>query len=293
MKRSETVLVYGVTALLLVILGIAVIFGNEPVGPGPEVQLAGSLPGSAATTNGLGPSGDILDQLADKPEDGTDPSGAASPGGEGSGAGELGASDPSAAGAAGTGPAAGWEEAAGQPGVPLRTVHAVLGASEVVDQFGTNQYRVVEVRSGQTFSELVQNWCGDLRQLDLARALNEDVDLDRLQQGQKLWLPLVADEVLLQAWTDRLEARRERLTDGRDLRRPAAAGTAPGVTPPVATGAAQRDHVVKSGESLWTIAVREVGARRAKAYIDEIVALNNLSDPDRLKVDAKLALPAH
>ncbi len=82
-----------------------------------------------------------------------------------------------------------------------------------------------------------------------------------------------------------------------------APGTEPLVTPVVSplassgagsvVAAAQKEVVIKSGDSLWKIAAREVSAREVDGYIKEIREANGLATNARLKVGGKLKLPAH
>lgn len=284
MKRSESVLVYGVTGLLVVILVIAVAFGG---GGSTSVDRVAS--GPEAAPPGLTELADLTDLI--------DP--------------EL--VDPSATDATESVPPV-PEQPFGPANVPLRVrdVHTVLGPHEVVEQFGAS-YRVVTVRQGDTLSQLVARWCGGTADLDVVRALNEGLEPERLRVGSTLWLPYVDDAELLAAFDSRrrgTESAWPAETGGGEPAatvREASSAPAPAVavdgvstaarnalrTPAVAVdSSAARTHVMREGESLWKLAVREVGANRARAYIDAIVELNRLPDPDRVRANTKLLLPS-
>ena len=68
-------------------------------------------------------------------------------------------------------------------------------------------------------------------------------------------------------------------------------GTLNTVAPAVAK--ASKEVVVKSGDSLWKIAAREVSSREVDSYIKDIREANGLAANARLKVGSKLKLPAH
>ena len=275
MKRSETVLVYGVTGLLLVILGIAVIFGNDPTANAAELTAGvGSDPtvliDDLDDPNGVDPAIDEEEVPVDDPA-ATDPEPEPEP-------------EPEVV-----------SPLSMEPGVPHRTVNDVLGESKIVNQYGINAYRLVEARPNESFKTLVEKWTGDSNShLDLARALNEELDPTALRSGQEVVLPLVEDDVLLAAWQKRMDSRTAR--HAADLARPRTSGNRatvpasnPRTTPTPLRGT--RNYVVKKGESLWKIAANEVGAAEAQKYINEIVALNNLLNPDRIGAGTKLLLP--
>jgi hypothetical protein len=145
---------------------------------------------------------------------------------------------------------------------------------------------VVTVRRGDTFSGLVLDWTGSLAATGDVRALNEELDPERLPEGAELWLPWVDDEELIAAHDARIDAPA-----------PAAGPGSPASAPPVAASpggtAAPADavHVVQRGESLWKIAEARVGARDAMAYIARIAERNGITDTDRIRAGQKLFLP--
>jgi hypothetical protein len=163
------------------------------------------------------------------------------------------------------------------PPSPAEEVAMLLGRSR-----RDRDCRLVTARVGDSLSELVLRWCGSIEFLALAERMNEDGS--RLRVGQDVVLPWVDDEEILVALRDR-EA-------GRAPRRGAVAAdaAASGTGEPVP--AAFRLYSVKAGDMLWKIAERDVGARKAPAYIDQVRELNPGLDVNTLRVGQELKLPA-
>jgi hypothetical protein len=137
------------------------------------------------------------------------------------------------------------------------------------------RYRIVTVRRDDTFSALVQRWCGSLDQLEVAESLNEELNLQRLEPGTPVCLPWVDDAELVAKHLARKQKQQEGskvLTEARDK----------GI-----------EWVVKPGDKLWNIAVARVGAKNAAKFIDEVKALNPelLADPSKLTVGKTILLP--
>ncbi len=281
MKRNETVLVYGVTGILVVILGIAVVFGNDPV----------------ASTLSVANAQEVLDLegLLD-PEEFEPLMEGASKLGDGLLAEDEGESlkgilvaDQNADQKAEPTPAPALE-------VPLTikpelTVASLFGPSRVEEVEGDVRYRVVRVIKGDVMSKLVQRWCGSKDQYwDEVLALNEQLNVNRLPIGTEVWLPYLEDAILIESHANR----------GLDKIVPASvqsitgqvsAGVIPAVMP-TSSRRAGSEYILQPGESLWVIAVRRVSPRRASAYIDEILELNpRITDPGRVRSGMKILLP--
>ena len=111
------------------------------------------------------------------------------------------------------------------------------------------------VRQGETLSEIAQRYRVSV---SLIRAANNNVDPKRLKIGRRLVIPVSA-------------AARTR----------AASGKAPAPTPPV-PGA--RSHLVRSGESLWSI------AQRYAVRVDDLLRWNGLDRNDIIKVGQQIAV---
>ncbi len=286
MKRSESILVYGVTGILVVILGVAVMFGGDAGGKqtplGARVANAGDTGGTSLLDRAVDPSALELDAV--------DPAEDAARGGSTKPEGTP--SDPAAT------PGPSGDDLRGE-GVALDSrapsLRVVLGPYEIVKQYDGSEFVKVTVRQGDTFSELVEKFTGSLANADEVRALNEQIDPGRLVAGQKILMPWVGEDELRAA----LQARREA---------PAASDLQPRSTPPLTAapeeassprvpplsepaGTTGTVHVVKRGESLWKIAEGVVGRSRASAYVDEIVRANGIADASRVREGQKLTLP--
>ncbi len=249
MKRNEKILVYGVTGFLVAILVIAVVFGNEDL----TQAVQNSSKFEARTLQELisDPEGEAVDSaLVDAGAEIGD---------------EAGASEATAGGEEALDP----EKFIG----PLAVVQPMEVVSpEIISVLGKSRregnYRVVAVQTGDTFSGLVQRWCGSLDLGADVERLNEGVTVGALPAGLELWFPWVEDEILLQANEQREEEDRER------------------------AAAAPTLYSIQSGDSLWKLAEAAVGLGGAPAYIEEIKALNpEIEDFDRLSVGQQIRLP--
>jgi hypothetical protein len=289
MKRNESILVYSVTGLLVVILAVAILFGNEQ-GVQAHTSARGAKPLGEIAPSEVSTEGAVADQgsLPEAVADGAQPSNGAGPAGQ-EGAGAIpkpapAADTPSdhtaatAAPDASQGPPISVPLNASSP-APAVTEPATDLATQVLMWLGDSKrdgrYRVVTVRKGDTFSELVQRWCGGLEQLEIAESLNEELNLQRLEQGTKVVLPWVEDATLVAAHVARKskqEAEVKVVTDARDK------GLA---------------YVVKSGDKLWNIATARVGQKNAAKFIEEVKALNPelMADPGKLVAGKTIILP--
>ena len=274
MKRNESILVYGVTGLLLLILLVAVVFGNEGdalAGPtGDEDGLENEIAGLVESEDGAVDLAELMN---------LDPASALTEGEEG----DVGA------------PVAGEPETAEE--IELAQAEAQAEAEAALareralagEAMRRGDYREVTVRRGDTVSLLVQRWCGSLDEMPTVEALNEDIDRDRLRPGRVLLMPWVDQAVLdLAAKERRLAENRRAAAEDED------AGT--GATD-AATGEqvpASSDHLyeLKPGDSLWKIAVQMTGSqKRAPGYIREVMELNPDLRPQSLQVGQKVKLP--
>lgn len=288
MKRSESVLVYAVTAVLAVILVVAVVFGNEGAAKSREgvdgASALGDLQGALDGRVGdkapplAGPGvRNLVDPTRSGPKSEVDgPGGTAAPD----------PLDPSQSGRPSQ-----YGEAIG----PLRadprmtSLAAALGPFRAETQFDGIRYRVVEVQRGDTFSDLLLRWTASANTASTVLSLNEWIDpISRaLRAGDEVRMPWVDDAELLSAWQVRRDAHRTPVDPD-----PAVA-TVPGREPRTAPTTPGESYEVKKGETLWVIAERKVGRRAAPSYIDAIVAANaSIGSADSVKAGQRIILPA-
>ena len=202
------------------------------------------------------------------------------------------------------------------PLVPESGAVAALGPYRIDQQF-----RVVTVREGDTFTELVQHWTGGLDRLDEVERLNEHVaDARRLVPGTELYFPWVEDLELITSQRARRTSfalrsdasRRPREADRNDSeaggatprprssgnewlrgrRATPAAGTRASASGTDTAPAGGERYKVKQGDSLWKIAARRVGNGKASAYVKEIVAATpGLTKPELVRAGQTIILP--
>ena len=268
MKRSESVLVYGVTGVFGVILAIAIIWGGQPTESGggeiPGVKTAGAEFGDLVDDEndrsarldellGLGSAPDVSN---DTPKDSTVPK-----------------AEP---------------ETTVPFGVPLSAVHdttkdqnSELDGSRIEETLSGRKYRHVPVLAGDSIGLIVQRWC-PVSDLSAVAALNETRDLAKLRIGDEICVPFVDSASLA-------VARRARLAAAADE---AVVSKSAGTSRPVTSSAKSREYTVKDGESLWVIAERVVGENKAMSFINDVLALNpSIQDASRIRADMKILLP--
>ncbi len=285
MKRSESILVWAVTAIVGIIVLVAVVFGRE----GNDAKAGGNGKQGVQELLAGGDSGAFTDAKTDSKIESGDPKTQPQPGGDPKNGG-----DPA--------PGAGVTP---DPNAALRArtpeVRTLLGEFRLEGQPDGSKYRVVVARFGDSFGEMVQKWTGSTATADEVRALNEGLDPSRLRSGEEVWFPWVDDQILVDAWQARhdrgLDPVRNASVD--PSRRPsgelgALANPAPANPKPATPGdAAQGDwRTVRPGETLWKLAADAVGQRRAQAYIDEILRLNPaIQDAGQIKAGDRVLMP--
>lgn len=280
MKRSESMLVYGVTAILLVIVGVAVIFGD-----GPAVQ------GNETSSN----IEDFLKPDPTKPGGGSESTGGFAIDDDQSSAQDP-AQDPTENLSTDTGGAPGGPAVDEGGDVipsdiqPLEVMLADLGPSVVIEAYDSNRFRRVRVEAGMSFEEICSRFAPGY-ELNDVHILNEGIDPANLEIGSELLLPYVPDEKLIEAYKLSLagQASGRRGSSGRSSSNGGLVPPASSSSPASGTGGS---HLVTEGDSLWAIAKSVVGARRATAYAEEIRIANGL--PSNKIIPGKtLVLPAH
>lgn len=311
-KNSEGFLVGAVIGLLALILVIAVLFGEQPkagLDTGTDTEKAAKDSAAVSETDSIAtmfgpPAGS--DPKTDKPET------------EGTVADDVATTDDPEADD-GTLPEGEAEER-----VDLDPSVAALGVSMREEFPDGTAYRLVTVGENETFGELVLHWTGDVERLGEVERLNETVDPDNLRPGMELRMPWVDNAVLYRGLEDRrnrfaalrtrgAEAATDRNRAVTDPVRPSAARnpaataadwnfgggrTTPRSSTPgnggsgAGSGLAAGDYEVQKGESLWVIAARRVGKRKAAAYVDRIMAANpKIPSADRVRAGQKIRLP--
>jgi LysM repeat protein len=280
MKQNEKILVYAVTGFLVVILGVAVVFGKDGKPTAPE-------PKNNESTKSLT---QLLEQDGLIKNDKAGPVDASS-------AGNTGVPQPS--------------DITKGPGKPLNAPPPPTAADELRLALGPSHrdrdYRIVKCRRGDTLGKLVDTWCGSIDQLDVAKGLNER--WESLKPGEDVVLPWVEDERVLAAWrTDHPLADSsvgEALANAKvgDAEKPKAdvksdksdksdktGSKTEKKAEPVAKGT--RVYKLKAGESLWKVAEREVGRGGASAFIEQVKELNpKINSFDKLREGTELRIP--
>jgi nucleoid-associated protein YgaU len=276
MKRNESVLVYSVTGLLLVILVIAVLFGDgKPSGPRsepPRDEVARRDPALGAGTS-LDP---VLEDLMRPP---TPESPATDAGGDAAGGTPVDAGTEAAADATNGPPNP-------APSVPLDTaggmaaVLKTLGVAALGENERQGDYRRVRVKAGDELGRLVQLWCG-ADQMQLVLGINEKLaaNPNALRPGDWIVVPWLDDQKVIDGYLAR---------SADSMPAPATVAATPKVTPEAADGTW---YTIQQGDKLWTIAAAKVTQRRASAYVERIVAANPGLDPARIRVGQKILLP--
>ena len=262
MKRNETVLVYAVTGLLLVILLVAVIFGEQnPARAETEKKTrpaVASLPGvapaeaPARTPGAAKPSEEPGANLAEKPSE--KPSEKPT---EETGEGEKPADE-------GT---EGADAKSGEPVVLKSTV-----TEELAGVLGTSsrmgEYRVVKARRGDTLALVVARWCADATQLSTVEVLNESLVEADLESGQEVVVPWVDAETLLLA----AKARAKKSA--------------------VVEHAKGQLYTIEKGDSLWDLAKVRVAKNKIPAWLGRFKVLNpDITDLSVLIAGQKVRLP--
>jgi hypothetical protein len=293
MKQNERLLVYVVTGFLALILVIAVIFGNDPAqaarkqkaaSKGLREILSPKVVEDPAVLRQQGQLDLVEGNQGSVQEDATNGSVASEP----------------------------VREA---PLIAKPLVAADVVARELGQSRRDRGVRFVRAKSGDSLPVLVVRWCGDLAGIEEARTLNEDSNLSALRIGQEVGLPWVDDEVLI----ERIESRKPRtlsvkpgvvpatgalpanrvVSDEIGLPRPSSVSTAPripgaarpGFSEPVKPSPMGVDtYRVKDGESLWGIAAKRYGAKKASDMVVTIKELNQLQG-DRIGKGQSLKLP--
>ena len=290
MKQSESMLVYGVTAILVVIVGFAVLFGDESEGKEPQTPEVPSLFGDE--------NGDGTEPLANRENPGFG----------------VGEERP---------PSLGGDE----PGDPMNPVVTVvptiaeLGQTTVINTtFDGRKNREVLIQQGDTFASLVKLWAPG-HTIEDVLTLNETLDPSQpLPANTTLLLPHVEDRVILDRHMARLEVEERPDERGRRGRRGPGGGTqqaanvqgrgtlrtgaqAPGNESPTNRGAPTETtstgprrgttYTIQDGDSLWKIAAGIDRADRGmgiEAYIAKIKQANGMST-DTIREGKTLRLP--
>lgn len=266
MKRNETVLVYAVTGLLLVILLVAVIFGEQnPAQAETEKKTrpaVASLPGVAPAEAPVGtpgaakPSEESGKDLAEKPSEKPSEKSSEKPSEE-TGEGEKPADE-------GT---EGADAKSGEPVVLKSTVTedlaGVLGTSSRM-----GEYRVVKARRGDTLALVVARWCADATQLSTVEVLNESLVEADLESGQEVVVPWVDAETLLLA--AKAQAKKSAVVEH----------------------AKGQLYTIEKGDSLWDLAKVRVAKNKIPAWLGRFKVLNpDITDLSVLIAGQKVRLP--
>ena len=150
------------------------------------------------------------------------------------------------------------------------------------------------VKSGDSLARIARHQLGSEARWTEIQALNPGVTPENLKLGQTLLLPVGAASAsapAASAIANAAPARGEAQPKAGAKPKPAVASKAPASAQPASAPKpkAGRVYTVKSGDTLARIAERECGNAK---LVGQIKALNPGLDPDKIKVGAKLNLPA-
>jgi nucleoid-associated protein YgaU len=178
-----------------------------------------------------------------------------------------------------------------QASAQLAPAGSILVTLEGLEDSVLPDFKLYTWREGDSFRLLANMYYGDWKKLTLLRqanAGNEDV-----KAGDRIYVPVYDNPNLPQPEGAGTLADEPADAKPASEKAPAAAkaAVAKQSEPKAAaakSSAAGRVHVVKSGESLWIIAKKELGdGSRWK----EIQELNGLKKPEAIKIGMKLKLP--
>jgi hypothetical protein len=264
MKRNETVLVYAVTGLLLGILMVAIVFGDQPVAkPAVNPEKVVTLPGVTPALMGAEEVATAGNTSEPSPED------AAGATVDADSTGSIVAVDPSVT--TGETPADEDTEAAKEPDSVALSNPVVVQDSKLEEAYGTSRrdgdYRVVKGWRGATLSSIVERWTGSQEALDEATTLNESLGAE-IAQGDEILVPWVDAELLLAA-KDVRDASREKIDWSKG-----------------------ELYVLKKGDSLWKVASKRVANNMVPAWLEKFKGLNpQVADLGALIEGQKIRLP--
>ncbi|MEY2806083.1 MAG: LysM peptidoglycan-binding domain-containing protein [Planctomycetia bacterium] len=182
------------------------------------------------------------------------------------------------------------ETAATKSPAQLAPAGSILVTLEGLEDSVLPDFKLYTWREGDSFRLLANTYYGDWKKLTLLRqanAGNEDV-----KAGDRIYVPVYDNPNLPQpegagTLADEPAAKPANAKAPVAEKAAVAAKSEPKAAAAKAS-AAGRVHVVKSGESLWIIAKKELGdGSRWK----EIQELNGLKKPEAIKVGMKLKLP--
>jgi hypothetical protein len=264
MKRNETVLVYAVTGLLLGILVVAIVFGDQPVAKlATNPEKTAELPGVTPALMGV--------------EDGDAAEKASQPSLEDA-AGGITDVDPAGVIAAGEPPAVDGETPAGEDPPTAKEPDSVALSNPVVVQdarleeaYGTSRregdYRVVKGWRGSSLVSIVERWTGSREALGEAKTLNESLGAE-IAQGEEILVPWVDAQHLLAA-KDVRDASRAKIDWSKG-----------------------ELYVLKKGDSLWKVASNRVANNMIPAWLEKFKGLNpQVTDLGALIEGQKVHLP--
>ncbi|MCA8972187.1 MAG: LysM peptidoglycan-binding domain-containing protein [Planctomycetes bacterium] len=162
---------------------------------------------------------------------------------------------------------------------------APAGAKIAYREFSSHpvysDYYVYRVQRDDTLSQIAADYCvGGAAAIEAIVKVNEKLAIDPrdLSAGEDIIIP---KSIVLPA-EERHKRELERVQKARSPSRSIAKDLPRGAN----------DYVVKKGESLWTIAVARVGARRANAFIEQIRAMNPQIRGDLVRGGDHITLPA-
>lgn len=159
------------------------------------------------------------------------------------------------------------------------------------------RFRDYTIKPGDTLKDIARRELGSERHWEAIARANPLKDIERLRQGRTIRIPLDPTNIQGIPNPSAPIAAAPTQPQGQPQIQPqiqpqvqpqAQTPPQPAPQPNTAQPPAPRTYTVRPGDTLTDIAQRELGSKNA---VNDIIKLNNLTNPDALRVGQKLQLP--